>query len=135
MRILGVDPGTAIVGYSIVDYEKGKYEIKDYGCIYTHKDEDMPHRLEKIYNELETLIKLWKPNDMAIEELFFFKNQKTVIKVGQARGVIMVCGQKNNLDIFSYTCLCEHITKFSLTIPFKYILYYKLKENYYIKYI
>ena len=63
MRILGVDPGTAIVGYSIVDYEKGKYEIKDYGCIYTHKDEDMPHRLEKIYNELETLIKLWKPND------------------------------------------------------------------------
>ena len=65
----------------------------------------MPHRLEKIYNELETLIKLWKPNDMAIEELFFFKNQKTVIKVGQARGVIMVCGQKNNLDIFSYTPL------------------------------
>ena len=105
MRILGVDPGTAIVGYSIVDYEKGKYEIKGYGCIYTHKDEDMPHRLEKIYNELETLIKLWKPNDMAIEELFFFKNQKTVIKVGQARGVIMVCGQKNNLDIFSYTPL------------------------------
>lgn len=105
MRILGVDPGTAIVGYSIVDFEKGKYEIIDYGCIYTHKDEDMPYRLEKIYNELETLIKLWKPNDMAIEELFFFKNQKTVIKVGQARGVIMVCGQKNNLDIFSYTPL------------------------------
>ena len=105
MRILGVDPGKAIVGYSIVDYVKEKYEIKDYGCIYTHKDEDMPHRLEKIYNELETLIKLWKPNDMAIEELFFFKNQKTVIKVGQARGVIMVCGQKNNLDIFSYTPL------------------------------
>lgn len=105
MRILGVDPGTAIVGYSIVDFEKGKYQIIDYGCIYTHKDEDMPYRLEKIYNELETLIKLWKPNDMAIEELFFFKNQKTVIKVGQARGVIMVCGQKNNLDIFSYTPL------------------------------
>ena len=105
MRILGVDPGTAIVGYSIVDFEKGKYEIIDYGCIYTHKDEDMPYRLEKIYNELETLIKLWKPNDMAIEELFFFKNQKTVIKVGQARGVIMLCGQKNNLDLFSYTPL------------------------------
>ena len=105
MRILGVDPGTAIVGYSIVDFEKGKYEIIDYGCIYTHKDEDMPYRLEKIYNELETLIKLWEPNDMAIEELFFFKNQKTVIKVGQARGVIMLCGQKNNLDIYSYTPL------------------------------
>ena len=83
----------------------GKYEIVDYGCIYTSKDQDMPHRLEKIYNELETLIRLWKPDDMAIEELFFFKNQKTIIKVGQARGVIMVCGQKNNLDIYSYTPL------------------------------
>ena len=105
MRILGIDPGTAIIGYSIIDFEKGKYEIVDYGCIYTSKDQDMPHRLEKIYNELETLIQLWKPNDMAIEELFFFKNQKTIIKVGQARGVIMVCGQKNNLDIYSYTPL------------------------------
>lgn len=105
MRILGIDPGTAIMGYSIIDFEKGKYEIVDYGCIYTSKDQDMPHRLEKIYNELETLIQLWKPNDMAIEELFFFKNQKTIIKVGQARGVIMVCGQKNNLDIYSYTPL------------------------------
>ncbi len=105
MRILGIDPGTAIIGYSIIDFKKGKYEIVDYGCIYTSKDQDMPHRLEKIYNELETLIRLWKPDDMAIEELFFFKNQKTIIKVGQARGVIMVCGQKNNLDIYSYTPL------------------------------
>ncbi len=105
MRILGIDPGTAIVGYSILDYENGKYKLIDYGCIYTNKDEDMPHRLEKIYNELEYLINLWKPTDMAIEELFFFKNQKTVIKVGQARGVLIVCAQKNKLDIYSYTPL------------------------------
>ncbi len=79
--------------------------MQDYGCIYTDKDEDMPIRLEKIYDELDTLIKLWKPSDMAIEDLFFFKNQKTILKIGQARGVITLVGQKNGLDIFSYTPL------------------------------
>ncbi|RRD38955.1 crossover junction endodeoxyribonuclease RuvC [Leptotrichia sp. OH3620_COT-345] len=105
MRILGIDPGTAIVGYSIVDFEKGKYEVLDYGCIYTDKDEDMPARLEKIYDGLNTIIKLWKPIDMAIEELYFFKNQKTIVKVGQARGVITLVGQKNGMNLFSYTPL------------------------------
>ena len=101
MRILGIDPGTAIVGYSIVDFEKDNFIVLDYGCIYTHKDEDMPVRLEKIYNELKKLIIKWKPNDMAIENLFFFKNQKTVIEVGQARGVITLVGQQNGLHTFA----------------------------------
>ena len=105
MKILGIDPGTAIVGYSIVDFEQGKYIVKDYGCIYTSKDEDMPQRLEKIYDSLENIIKIWKPDDMAIENLFFFKNQKTIIEVGQARGIIMLAGQKNGLNLFSYTPL------------------------------
>lgn len=105
MRILGIDPGTAIVGYSIIEFDKGKYNVLDYGCIYTDKDEDMPVRLEKIYDSLDNLIKLWKPTDMAIEDLFFFKNQKTIVKVGQARGVITLVGQKNRLNIFSYTPL------------------------------
>lgn len=105
MRVIGIDPGTAIVGYSIIDYEKGKYTILDYGCIYTDKEDDMPLRLEKIYDKLEMLIKLWKPTDMAIENLFFFKNQKTIIEVGQARGVITLVGQKNCLNLYSYTPL------------------------------
>lgn len=105
MRVLGIDPGTAIVGYSIVDFESGKYTVLDYGCIYTHKNEDMPVRLEEIYDGLENIIKLWKPTDMAIENLFFFKNQKTIIDVGQARGVITLVGQKNKLNLFSYTPL------------------------------
>ena len=105
MRILGIDPGTAIVGYAVVDYENGDYTPLDYGCIFTDKDEDMPIRLEKIYDGLENIIKLWKPTDMAIEDLFFFKNQKTVIKVGQARGVITLAGQKNKLNLYSYTPL------------------------------
>ena len=105
MIVLGVDPGTAIVGYSVIEYVKSNYRILDYGCVYTDKDEDMPVRLEKIYDGLDGIIKIWKPQDMAIEELFFFKNQKTVIKVGQARGVITLCGQKNSLDLYSYTPL------------------------------
>ena len=104
MRVLGIDPGTAIVGYSIIDYENGKYTTLDYGCIFTDKSEDMPVRLEQIYDALEKIIKLWKPTDMAIENLFFFKNQKTIIEVGQARGVITL-GQKNRLNLFSYTPL------------------------------
>ena len=59
MRILGIDPGTAIVGYSVIDFEKRKYKVLDYGCIYTDKDEDMPVRLEKIYDGLDNIIKLW----------------------------------------------------------------------------
>jgi len=105
MRILGVDPGTAIIGYSILDLENGEYKLIDYGCIYTDKDDDMPTRLMQIYDRLDTIIKLYKPVQMAIEDLYFFKNQKTVIKVGQARGVINVVAKKNGLDIFDYTPL------------------------------
>lgn len=105
MRILGIDPGTAIVGYSIVDIENGKYNLIDYGCIYTEQKIPMPVRLEQIYNKLDTIIKLYKPQEMAIEDLYFFKNQKTVIKVSQARGVINLVAIKNGLEIVDYTPL------------------------------
>lgn len=88
-----------------MEIENSKYNLIDYGCIYTDKDIDMPRRLEIIYDRLDTLIKLYKPHEMAIEDLYFFKNQKTVIKVGQARGVINLVAQKNGLDIFDYTPL------------------------------
>lgn len=105
IKILGIDPGTAIVGYSIVEVENNKYILRDYGHIETEATDDMPKRLEIIYDNLESIIKLWKPDIAVIEELFFFKNQKTVIKVGQARGVINLVCQKNGLDIYDYTPL------------------------------
>lgn len=81
-----IDPGTAIIGYGILEYDKGKYEVLDYGCIYTNKEDDMPVRLEKIYDGLDNLIKLWKPDDMAIRKsVFFFKNQKTIIRSGAGK--------------------------------------------------
>ena len=105
MRILGIDPGTAIVGYSIVDYKENKINLIKYGCVFTDKNLPMEDRLLQIFNELEEIIDFYAPQFMAVEELFFFKNNKTVISVGQARGVIILAGKKNNLQIESYTPL------------------------------
>ncbi|ACZ01449.1 crossover junction endodeoxyribonuclease RuvC [Streptobacillus moniliformis] len=105
MRVIGIDPGTAIIGYSILDFKNSKVELIDYGCIYTDKDLPMPERLEQIFFKLETLINMYKPDHMAIEELFFFKNQKTIITVAQARGVIVAKAQISGIEIFNYTPL------------------------------
>lgn len=105
MRILGIDPGTAIVGYSILDFVDNKYKLIEYGCVFTDKDTPMEERLCEIYARITELIEKYKPDEMAIEELFFFKNNKTVISVGQARGVIVLAGRQNNLKINNYTPL------------------------------
>lgn len=105
MRVLGIDPGTAIVGYSIIDYENNKIQLIDYGCIYTNKEDSLSLRLEQVYLRVESLINLYKPDHMAIEELFFFKNQKTIISVAQARGVIILKAQLSGLVIYNYTPL------------------------------
>lgn len=73
MRVLGIDPGTAIVGFSILDFENNRFNVIDYGCIYTDKDMPMEDRLCKIYSELTEIIKKYSPSEMAIEELFYFK--------------------------------------------------------------
>jgi len=105
MRVIGIDPGTAIVGYGIIDYIGNKYEVVDYGCIYTSKDLPMPKRLLKISEDLEELLDKYKPDHMAVEELFYFKNNKTVISVGQARGVILLEGVRKGIELADYTPL------------------------------
>lgn len=105
MRVIGIDPGTAIVGYGILDYKNGKYSVVDYGCIYTEKGIMLSKRLKKIYDELEKILYKYKPDYMAVEELYYFKNSKTVISVGQARGVIILCGEKQGIEIGDYTPL------------------------------
>ncbi|MGL5355170.1 MAG: crossover junction endodeoxyribonuclease RuvC [Cetobacterium sp.] len=105
MRVLGIDPGTAIVGYSIVDYTKNKINLIKYGCIFTDKNLLMEDRLLQIFDELEAIIDLYSPENMAVEDLFFFKNNKTIVSVGQARGVIILAGRRKNLKIESYTPL------------------------------
>lgn len=104
-RIIGIDPGTAIVGYGILDIIGSNIEVIDYGCITTDKNLQMEDRLIEIYQKLNSIIIDYKPDEMAVEELFYFKNNKTVISVGQARGVIILTGRLNNLKISSYTPL------------------------------
>lgn len=105
MRVIGIDPGTAIVGFGIIDYIGSKYKVVDYGCIYTSKDLPMEKRISAIYDELDNILKKYSPTHMAVEDLFYFKNAKTVISVGQARGVIVLCGEKNNIPQVSFTPL------------------------------
>ncbi len=105
MIILGIDPGTATTGYGVLKSEKNVLSIIDFGCIYTDKKLEMPDRLDLGAENLGDIIKKYKPQVMAVEELFFFKNAKTVISVGQARGVVLFVGKNMKLKIFEYTPL------------------------------
>ena len=105
MRILGIDPGYAIVGYGVLDYERNHFSVVDFGAITTPAGMDFSRRLEIIYDEMDLLINRVKPEALAIEKLFYNTNAKTVIDVAQARGVIMLAAQKNQLPAYEYTPL------------------------------
>ena len=89
MIILGIDPGYAIVGYGVIEKTNSGTRVVDYGVITTHKDERMCDRLVKIAEALEIIIDKYKPDCLALEELFFKNNQKTAINVAMARGVLL----------------------------------------------
>jgi len=103
LRILGIDPGYEIVGYCLIDVQGNSFKLVKAGVIRTRKREDFPKRLLKIYNEILELIEKYKPEEMAIETLYFFKNVKTAIEVGEARGVILLAAITKDLKIFEYT--------------------------------
>ncbi len=105
MRILGIDPGYAIVGVGCVDYEGNRFKTVDYGAITTEAGEDMFDRLKVIYDELCDWIERLNPDAMAIEELFFYNNQKTAINVAQARGALVLAAKNHNIPIYEYTPL------------------------------
>ncbi|MBQ2890149.1 MAG: crossover junction endodeoxyribonuclease RuvC [Clostridia bacterium] len=105
MRILGIDPGFAIVGYGVVDYIGNKFKVADYGAVTTEAKEDMFVRFKKIYDGVSEIIEREKPDAMAIEELFFNSNQKTAINVAQARGIIVLAAMNLNVPVFEYTPL------------------------------
>lgn len=103
MVILGIDPGYAIVGYGLVNSEKGNFSVIDYGVITTPKDEAMPTRLAMIGDAMTKLIEKYKPDCVAVEELFFSNNQKTAINVAQARGVIVLTAINHCGKLYEYT--------------------------------
>lgn len=105
MIILGIDPGYAIVGYGVIEYLGNRYATLRYGAVLTPAKTQFENRLLQIYDELDALMKRYHPEALAIEKLFFNNNQKTVIDVSQARGVILLAAIKNNIPIFEYTPL------------------------------
>lgn len=103
MRILGIDPGIAIVGYSIIDAADGVYTLISSGSIQTDKNKTDAGRLYEISQDLEEIIKQYNPDSAGVEKLYFFKNQKTIIPVAQARGVIMMTLEKYSVGAVEYT--------------------------------
>ena len=105
MIILGIDPGLATVGFGIVKFERQKFITLNYGVITTLPRLPVHVRLQEIYDGVQQIIDAYNPTDLAIEELFFNTNQKTIIAVSEARGVILLAAQKNRLAIEEYTPL------------------------------
>ena len=107
VRILGIDPGTAIVGWGVIDFDEKSIKNRTvaYGHIETSKELSTCQRLEEIYDGIISLITTYQPQEAAVEELFYFKNAKTVITVAQARGVVLHTCHHNNLSIAEYTPL------------------------------
>lgn len=103
MKILGIDPGMAIVGYGLISYSGEKPELLASGSIQTGKNLTDSKRLLEIFNDLSTIVDKFKPDCASVENLFFFKNQKTVIPVAEARGVILTVLEKFNIPTYSYT--------------------------------
>lgn len=103
MIILGIDPGYAITGYGLVDYEASHFRCLDYGVISTRPKMAFALRLLRIADELDHLISRYKPDAVAVEELFFSRNTTTAIGTAQARGVAVLSGARANLPVYEYT--------------------------------
>ena len=105
MIILGIDPGLAIVGWGVIEYSASKFRVLGYGSIDTPAHTPTEDRLLLIYKGLKQIIEKYKPDQMAVEELFFNTNITTGIRVAEARGVILMCAHGLGVKIFEYTPL------------------------------
>ena len=105
MRILGIDPGLATIGWGVIESDAYRPKAVAYGSIITPAKTDTEKRLDMIYSELSAIIGEHKPEEMAVEELFWNTNQTTGIRVAEARGVILLCGERHGLKISEYTPL------------------------------
>ena len=103
MKILGIDPGMAIVGSGVIEINNTNIELITSGSIQTDKSLTDSKRLLEIYNDLSQIVERYQPECASVEQLFFFKNQKTIIPVAEARGVILTVLEKYDIPTFSYT--------------------------------
>ena len=105
MRIIGIDPGYAIVGFGIIEYDGHFFDTIDYGAVTTSADTEFNSRLLEIYRDICDILDSYRPECMAIEKLYFTTNQKTAIDVAEARGVVLLAAKQRNIDIYEYTPL------------------------------
>lgn len=103
MRILGIDPGTGILGFGVVEVEKGKSKMIDAGVIRTPVHQPLAERLVTIHDELAELMNMYELHAMSVEKLFFARNVTTAISVSHARGVVLLLGQQRGIPIYEYT--------------------------------
>ena len=105
MRLLGIDPGTGITGFGVIDVKDGKYTLVDAGVVRTKAHTPQQERLETIFENITEIIDEHKPQIMSIEKLFFTNNITTAMTVSEARGVVLLCAQKASMQIYEYTPL------------------------------
>ncbi len=105
MRILGIDPGYAIVGYGVLDFDNVRFRTVNYGAITTPADMPFDRRLTEIFDDMNILLEKFSPDCMSVEKLYFNTNTTTAIDVAQARGVILLAAAKKNIPVFEYTPL------------------------------
>ncbi|MGD0844112.1 MAG: crossover junction endodeoxyribonuclease RuvC [Geobacteraceae bacterium] len=105
MRVLGIDPGSRITGYGIIDKEGNRLVHVDNGAIFTDSHRDFPMRLQRIYRGLTEIIAQYRPDAVAVENIFFATNVQSALKLGQARGAAIVAGVNAGLPVFEYTAL------------------------------
>jgi len=105
MKVLGIDPGTALVGYGVVQSDGVELQAAGYGVITTAASQNLPARLEQIYQALLGLVQDATPDAVAVEELFFSRNARTAFMVGQARGVVLLAAAHSGLPVLEYTPL------------------------------
>ncbi len=100
--ILGIDPGTRITGYGVIKHQRHSFEAVDFGCIRPPTSLDEPHKYLILFNAIESLLNQYQPDAVSVETQFVYKNVQSAIKLGMARGVILLAAAKRNIPIYEY---------------------------------
>lgn len=103
MRVLGIDPGSQTLGWGVVEGSGLKYRVVDFGTVRSSARQAFSARLLKIFEDLEKVIEKFEPDVLSVEEAFYAANVKVALKLGQVRGVVLLTGEKNGLDVFEYS--------------------------------
>ena len=109
MKIIGIDPGYAIVGYGVVEYRNTAFTTLAYGAITTPAGMEFPKRLQTIYEEVSEILRVHKPDAMSVEKLFFTNNKTTGIDVAQARGVILLAAEQMHIPVYEYKPMRDEV--------------------------